>query len=56
MVQVALETSLAIDNTLLDSSYLVQVRCRNRRGPGFWSDWSTPYNLGGRLRAVTYVQ
>ncbi|KAM6397043.1 leptin receptor isoform 2-T2 [Pluvialis apricaria] len=46
MVQVALETSLAIDNALLDSSYLVQVRCRNRRGPGFWSDWSTPYNLG----------
>ncbi|NXD86102.1 LEPR protein, partial [Halcyon senegalensis] len=45
MVQVALETSLAIDNILLDSSYLVQVRCRNRHGPGFWSDWSTPYNL-----------
>ncbi|KAM9280077.1 leptin receptor [Cariama cristata] len=45
MVQVALEASLAIDNTLLDSSYLVQVRCRNRHGPGFWSDWSTPYNL-----------
>ncbi|XP_064310950.1 leptin receptor isoform X2 [Phalacrocorax carbo] len=45
MVQVALETSLAIDNTLLDSSYLVQVRCRNRHGPGFWSDWSTPHNL-----------
>ncbi|XP_072723550.1 leptin receptor isoform X3 [Ciconia boyciana] len=45
MVQVALESSLAIDNTLLGSSYLVQVRCRNRHGPGFWSDWSTPYNL-----------
>ncbi|KAM6397044.1 leptin receptor isoform 3-T3 [Pluvialis apricaria] len=49
MVQVALETSLAIDNALLDSSYLVQVRCRNRRGPGFWSDWSTPYNLGAEV-------
>ncbi|XP_063199840.1 leptin receptor isoform X3 [Chroicocephalus ridibundus] len=46
MVQVALETSLAIENTLLDSSHLVQVRCRNHHGPGFWSDWSTPYNLG----------
>ncbi|NXE25240.1 LEPR protein, partial [Ardeotis kori] len=45
MVQAAVETSLAIDNTPLDSSYLVQVRCRNRHGPGFWSDWSTPYNL-----------
>ncbi|XP_075365047.1 leptin receptor isoform X3 [Mycteria americana] len=45
MVQIALEGSLAIDNTLLGSSYLVQVRCRNRHGPGFWSDWSTPYNL-----------
>ncbi|XP_061325669.1 leptin receptor isoform X2 [Pezoporus flaviventris] len=45
MIQVALETSLAIDNTLLGSSYLVQVRCRNHHGPGFWSDWSTPYNL-----------
>uniref|UniRef100_A0A8B9RXQ7 Leptin receptor n=1 Tax=Accipiter nisus TaxID=211598 RepID=A0A8B9RXQ7_9AVES len=45
MVQVALETSLAIDNKLLDSSYLVQVRCKNHHGPGFWSDWSTPYNL-----------
>ncbi|NXE09352.1 LEPR protein, partial [Lophotis ruficrista] len=45
MVQAAVETSLAIDNTPLGSSYLVQVRCRNRHGPGFWSDWSTPYNL-----------
>ncbi|KFQ34854.1 Leptin receptor, partial [Merops nubicus] len=45
MVQVALETSLAIDHILLDSSYWVEVRCRNRRGAGLWSDWSTPYNL-----------
>ncbi|XP_030351155.1 leptin receptor isoform X1 [Strigops habroptila] len=45
MVQVALEASLAIDNMLLGSSYLVQVRCRNHHGSGFWSDWSTPYNL-----------
>ncbi|NWW91336.1 LEPR protein, partial [Rhynochetos jubatus] len=45
MVQAALETSLAVDNLLLDSSYLVQVRGRNRHGPGFWSDWSTPYKL-----------
>ncbi|NWI66766.1 LEPR protein, partial [Todus mexicanus] len=51
MVEVALETSLAIDNILLDSSYFVQVRCRNRHGPGFWSDWSTPYtlNLGAQV-------
>ncbi|NXS51646.1 LEPR protein, partial [Brachypteracias leptosomus] len=45
VVQVALDTSLALDNIQLDSSYLVQVRCRNRQGPGFWSDWSTPYHL-----------
>ncbi|NXJ76694.1 LEPR protein, partial [Trogon melanurus] len=45
VIQVALETSLALGNTPLDSSYFVQVRCRNRRGPGFWSDWSTPYHL-----------
>ncbi|NXP48845.1 LEPR protein, partial [Heliornis fulica] len=51
VVQVALETSLPIDNAPLDSSYLVQVRCRNRRGPGFWSDWSAPYdlNLGAQV-------
>ncbi|XP_053929599.1 leptin receptor isoform X3 [Cuculus canorus] len=45
MVQVALETSLAIDHALLEALYFVQVRCRNHHGPGFWSDWSTPYNL-----------
>ncbi|NWI91723.1 LEPR protein, partial [Pitta sordida] len=45
MVQMAPENSLAIDSSLLDSSYLVQVRCRNSRGPGLWSDWSTPYDL-----------
>ncbi|XP_054021217.1 leptin receptor [Dryobates pubescens] len=45
MVQAALETSLVVDNLLLDSSYLVQVRSRNRHGPGFWSEWSTSYNL-----------
>ncbi|NXM71339.1 LEPR protein, partial [Serilophus lunatus] len=45
MVQLALENSVAIDSTLLDSSHLVQVRCRNSQGPGFWSDWSTPYDL-----------
>ncbi|NWV11935.1 LEPR protein, partial [Ptilonorhynchus violaceus] len=45
MLEVALETSVAIDNALLDSSSSVQVRCRNLRGPGFWSDWSPPYNL-----------
>ncbi|XP_025930286.1 leptin receptor isoform X1 [Apteryx rowi] len=45
VVRVVLETSLAIDNTLLDSLYLVQVRCKNLYGPGFWSDWSTPYDL-----------
>ncbi|NWW03244.1 LEPR protein, partial [Oreocharis arfaki] len=45
MLQVALETSVAIDNALLDSPSSVQVRSRNLHGPGFWSDWSTPYNL-----------
>ncbi|NWX09219.1 LEPR protein, partial [Caloenas nicobarica] len=45
MVHVAQETSLAVDNTLLDSPALVHVRCKNRHGPGFWSDWSSPCNL-----------
>ncbi|NXP81657.1 LEPR protein, partial [Ramphastos sulfuratus] len=45
VVQAALETSLVIDNLLLDSSYSVQVRSRNRHGPGFWSEWSTLHNL-----------
>nr|ACF17729.1 leptin receptor [Anas platyrhynchos] len=45
VVRVALNTSLAIDNLLLDSSNFAQVRCKNHYGPGFWSDWSTPYNL-----------
>ncbi|XP_053841698.1 leptin receptor isoform X1 [Vidua macroura] len=45
MLQVALESSVAMDNALLDSPSSVQVRSRNLRGPGFWSDWSTPYNL-----------
>ncbi|NXS92021.1 LEPR protein, partial [Jacana jacana] len=49
MVPAAAETSLAIENVLLDSSPVVQVRGRNRRGPGFWSDWSTPYNLGAEV-------
>ncbi|XP_053806970.1 leptin receptor isoform X1 [Vidua chalybeata] len=45
MLQVALESSVAMDNSLLDSPSSVQVRSRNLHGPGFWSDWSTPYNL-----------
>ncbi|NXX26014.1 LEPR protein, partial [Nicator chloris] len=45
MLQVALESSVAVDNALLDSPSSVQVRSRNLRGPGFWSDWSSPYNL-----------
>ncbi|XP_061859337.1 leptin receptor isoform X1 [Colius striatus] len=54
VVEVALETSLAMDNVLLDSSSCVQVRCRNRRGPGFWSDWSTPYNLSLRADVLYF--
>ncbi|NXB34193.1 LEPR protein, partial [Eulacestoma nigropectus] len=45
MLQVALETSVAIDSALFDSPSSVQVRSRNLHGPGFWSDWSTPSNL-----------
>ncbi|NXB48292.1 LEPR protein, partial [Leucopsar rothschildi] len=45
MLQVALESSVAIDNALLDSPSSMQVRSRNLHGPGFWSDWSSPYNL-----------
>ncbi|XP_015726323.1 leptin receptor isoform X1 [Coturnix japonica] len=45
VAQVALNTSLDVDNTLLDSSSFAQVRCKNYYGPGFWSEWSTLYNL-----------
>ncbi|NXJ03340.1 LEPR protein, partial [Odontophorus gujanensis] len=45
VVQVALNTTLDIDDTLLDSSSFAQVRCKNHHGPGFWSEWSTLYNL-----------
>ncbi|NXP17445.1 LEPR protein, partial [Scytalopus superciliaris] len=45
LVQIALEASVAIDSALLDSSCQLQVRCRNHQGLGFWSDWSTPYDL-----------
>ncbi|NXC85996.1 LEPR protein, partial [Cercotrichas coryphoeus] len=45
ILQVALESSVALDNSLLDSPSSVQVRSRNLHGPGFWSDWSSPYNL-----------
>ncbi|XP_010226328.1 PREDICTED: leptin receptor-like, partial [Tinamus guttatus] len=45
MVEVVLETSLAVGDVLLDSLSFVQVRCRRLHGPGFWSDWSTPYSL-----------
>ncbi|NWS36055.1 LEPR protein, partial [Polioptila caerulea] len=45
VLQVALESSVVVDNALLDSPSSVQVRSRNLHGPGFWSDWSSPYNL-----------
>ncbi|NXD38743.1 LEPR protein, partial [Copsychus sechellarum] len=45
ILQVALESSVTLDNSLLDSPSSVQVRSRNLHGPGFWSDWSSPYNL-----------
>ncbi|EMP32370.1 Leptin receptor [Chelonia mydas] len=45
VVEIVTETSLIIGNVLVGSSYLVQVRCKSLHGPGFWSDWSTPYNL-----------
>nr|XP_006125089.1 leptin receptor isoform X1 [Pelodiscus sinensis] len=43
--EIVIETSLIIGSMLVDSSYLVQVRCMSLHGPGFWSDWSAPYNL-----------
>ncbi|XP_030061516.1 leptin receptor [Microcaecilia unicolor] len=43
--QIVRETSVTIDNKQLDSSHLVQVRCRRLHGPGFWSDWSSLYDL-----------
>ncbi|NWR42262.1 LEPR protein, partial [Regulus satrapa] len=45
VLQVAQESSVPIDSALLDSPCSVQVRSRNLRGPAFWSDWSSPYNL-----------
>ncbi|XP_034635719.1 leptin receptor isoform X2 [Trachemys scripta elegans] len=45
VVEIVIETSLIIGNMLAGSSSLVQVRCKSLHGPGFWSDWSTPYNL-----------
>ncbi|NWH84191.1 LEPR protein, partial [Aegithalos caudatus] len=45
LLQVSLESSVTIDTALLDSPSSVQVRSRNLHGPGFWSDWSSPYNL-----------
>ncbi|NXP00130.1 LEPR protein, partial [Certhia brachydactyla] len=45
MLQVALESSVAIDSALLDSPASVQVRSRNLNPPGFWSDWSSTHNL-----------
>lgn len=53
VLQVALESSVAIDSALLDSPCSVQARSRNLQGAGFWSDWSSPYNLslGGRTPA-----
>uniref|UniRef100_A0A670IZ92 Leptin receptor n=1 Tax=Podarcis muralis TaxID=64176 RepID=A0A670IZ92_PODMU len=52
VVEKTMETSLIISNTLFDSSYVVQVRCKSLYGPGLWSDWSTPYNLN--LQEVMY--
>nr|XP_033772614.1 leptin receptor isoform X2 [Geotrypetes seraphini] len=43
--QIVEETSVIIDNRRLGSSYLVQVRCRRLHGPGFWSDWSSLYDV-----------
>ncbi|NXT12652.1 LEPR protein, partial [Prunella fulvescens] len=54
MLQVALESSVAVDNALLDSPSSVQVRSRNLHGPGFWSDWSTPYNLTGGAEVLYF--
>ncbi|NXD30220.1 LEPR protein, partial [Spelaeornis formosus] len=45
VLQVAVESSMAVDNALLDSLCSVEVRSRKLHGPGFWSDWSSPYNL-----------
>ncbi|XP_065593365.1 leptin receptor [Cyrtonyx montezumae] len=45
VVQTALNTTLDVDDTLLDSSSFAQVRCKNHYGPGFWSEWSRPYDL-----------
>ncbi|XP_054836521.1 leptin receptor [Eublepharis macularius] len=51
-VEITMETSLILSNTLLDSSYIVQVRCKSLYGPGLWSDWSSPFNMN--LQDVMY--
>ncbi|XP_061489334.1 leptin receptor [Rhineura floridana] len=52
VVEMTVETSLIISNMVFDSSYVVQVRCKKRNGPGLWSDWSTPYKMN--LQDVMY--
>ncbi|XP_042317110.1 leptin receptor [Sceloporus undulatus] len=52
VIQITMETSLIMNNALLDSSYKVQVRCKRLYGSGLWSDWSTPYNMN--LQDVMY--
>ncbi|XP_077189555.1 leptin receptor isoform X2 [Paroedura picta] len=51
-VEIAMETSLILSHTLLDSSYVFQVRCKSIYGPGLWSDWSLPFNFN--LQDVMY--
>ncbi|XP_062993790.1 leptin receptor isoform X2 [Elgaria multicarinata webbii] len=52
IVEITMETSLIISTVPIDSSYVVQVRCKGLHGSGLWSDWSTPYKMN--LQDVMY--
>ncbi|KAM3841770.1 leptin receptor [Vipera latastei] len=52
VAKITMGTSLTINNELLESSYIIQIRCKNHQELGLWSDWSSPFNLD--LQDVMY--
>ncbi|XP_026521499.1 leptin receptor [Notechis scutatus] len=52
VAEITMGTSLTINNELLKSSYIIQVRCKNHQELGLWSDWSSPFNMD--LQDVMY--
>ncbi|KAG8132510.1 hypothetical protein E2320_010361 [Naja naja] len=52
VAEITMGTSLTINNELLKSSYIIQVRCKNHQELGLWSEWSSPFNMD--LQDVMY--